>query len=269
MQEVTFPRVKTKLIQLVWQRFPDIGGDECLADGGSLDSRLAYEEKGPWLIASYIIIFHPTIHPFCGQLHGLVCIKKQIVNMSEDTKLFTIAEEGCLRVSSYIRRIVYHRSLNVLLVFSSNGPRETEIKVVVLDIASGTVLHDTKLSLAQSNSTGSDLQGENVVFDDELLDREIDGIGLPTFKGKNVFPLIHNKRQLTWFGWFPDPLKCLSIAERGTMIVAHNGFLGVRKDFGRALLMESILRPPVMSEEDIVHVELPHNEVKRYFTFVH
>ena len=168
----------------VWQRFRDEKvGDESLADGDSyfLDSRLAYEEKGLGLLQA--IIFHPSIHPFCGQLHGLVCFKTQIVNMSEDTKLFTIAEEGCLRVSSYIRRIVYHRSLNVLLVFSSNGPRETEIKVVVLDIASGTVLHDTKLSLAQ-NSTGSDLHGENVVFNDELLDNEIDGIGLSTFKGK-------------------------------------------------------------------------------------
>jgi hypothetical protein len=56
----------------------------------------------------------------------------------------------------------------------------------VLDIASGTVLHDTKLSLAQSNSTGSGLHGENVVFD-ELLDTEIDGIGLPTFKGNKIY----------------------------------------------------------------------------------
>lgn len=45
------------------------------------------------------------------------------------------------------------------------------------------------------------------------------------------------------------------------MIVACNGFVGVRKDFGRALLLESILQPPVISEEDVVHVELPHNEV--------
>lgn len=63
------------------------------------------------------------------------------------------------------------------------------------------------------------------------------------------------------FGKFADPLRCLSIAERGTLIVTQNGLLGVRKDFGRALLLESILRPPVMSEDDIVHVELPHNEV--------
>ncbi|KAI9556663.1 hypothetical protein GHT06_016453 [Daphnia sinensis] len=158
--------------------------------------------------------------------------------MADDRKVFSIAEEGCLRVSSHIRRIVYHRSLNVLLVFSSNGPRDTEIKVVVLDIASGTVLHDTKVSLAHSSLPGLNSQGE-VVFDDELLENELDGVSFQTFK---------------------DPLKCLSVAERGTMIVAHNGLLGVRKDFGRALLLESILLPPVICEEDVVHIELPHNE---------
>lgn len=50
------------------------------------------------------------------------------------------------------------------------------------------------------------------------------------------------------------------------MIVAHNGFLGVRKDFGRALLLESILRPPVLCEDDVVHIELPHNEVMGVIT---
>lgn len=75
--------------------------------------------------------------------------------MADDTKLFSIAEEGCLRVSSHIRQVVYHRSLNVLLVLSSNGSREAEIKVVVLDIASGTILHDTRLSLPPPFSPGS------------------------------------------------------------------------------------------------------------------
>lgn len=106
--------------------------------------------------------------------------------MADDRKVFSIAEEGCLRVSSHIRRIVYHRSLNVLLVFSSNGPRDTEIKVVVLDIASGTVLHDTKVSLAPLNLPGPSLQTE-VVFDDELLENELDGVGYQTFKGNHIF----------------------------------------------------------------------------------
>ena len=102
---------------------------------------------------------HTSNYSFCGLLHGLECIESDVENMADDTKLFSIAEEGCLRVSSHIRQVVYHRSLNVLLVFSSNGPRETEIKVVVLDIASGTVLHETKLSLASSSTTGSESQG--------------------------------------------------------------------------------------------------------------
>ena len=46
------------------------------------------------------------------------------------------------------------------------------------------------------------------------------------------------------------------------MIVAHKEMLGVRKDFGRALLLESVLQPAVTQDEEIVRVELPHNEVK-------
>lgn len=34
----------------------------------------------------------------------------------------------------------------------------------------------------------------------------------------------------------------------------------MRKDFGRALLLESILQPPVGGEEETVRLELPHNE---------
>lgn len=132
------------------------------------------------------LILHPSSHPSCGLLHGLVCIERQIENMADDRKVFSIAEEGCLRVSSHIRRIVYHRSLNVLLVFSSNGPRDQEIKVVVLDIASGTVLHDTKVSLAPSILPGSNSQGE-VVFEDELLENELDGGSFQTFKGNIIF----------------------------------------------------------------------------------
>jgi hypothetical protein len=68
--------------------------------------------------------------------------------------------------------------------------------------------------------------------------------------------------------FFLDPLKSLSIAEHGTLIVAYHDYLGVPKDFGRAHLLVSILRLSVMSKEDIVHVELPHNEVKVYIPFV-
>jgi len=42
--------------------------------------------------------------------------------------------------------------------------------------------------------------------------------------------------------------------------VAREGLLGVRKDFGRALLLESILQPSVRNEEETVRLELPHNE---------
>ena len=58
-----------------------------------------------------------------------------------------------------------------------------------------------------------------------------------------------------------DALLSLSIPERGTLLVAQRGLLGVRKDFGRTLLLESILQAPVAHEDEIVKVELPHNEV--------
>lgn len=109
--------------------------------------------------------------------------------MADDTKLFSIAEEGCLRVSSYIRQVVYHRSLNVLLVFSSNGPRDTEIKVFVLDIASGAVLHDTKLSPSLSNQTGPESEKEN------------EGSSTDTFIGKTLFITLKcSKFILCWYG---------------------------------------------------------------------
>ena len=76
--------------------------------------------------------------------------------MADDTKLFSVVEEGCLKVSSHIRQVVYHKSLNVLLVFTSNQPLDSEIKVVVLDIASGTVLHETKLSVAAQTPESGD-----------------------------------------------------------------------------------------------------------------
>lgn len=44
-------------------------------------------------------------------------------------------------------------------------------------------------------------------------------------------------------------------------MVGCDGLLGVRKDFGRALLLESMLQGPAAKEDDIVCVELPHNEV--------
>lgn len=64
-------------------------------------------------------------------------------NMADDSKLLTISEEGCLRWNSNIRNVVYHKSLNVLLGFCPDG--KDEAQVVVIDIASGTILHHVRL----------------------------------------------------------------------------------------------------------------------------
>ena len=69
--------------------------------------------------------------------------------MADDTKLYSIVEEGCLRLNPNIRNVVYHKSLNVLLGFTEVG------QVIVLDIASGTVLHETRF-LAEKDSKESD-----------------------------------------------------------------------------------------------------------------
>ena len=71
---------------------------------------------------------------------------------SPSTALFSLAEEGCLRLMPAsnpcpVDRVVYHKSLNVLLAFSQDG------RASVVDIASGTVLHDTKALLSTSNKS--------------------------------------------------------------------------------------------------------------------
>jgi len=58
-----------------------------------------------------------------------------------------------------------------------------------------------------------------------------------------------------------DDFQCRSIAERGILVVARHGLLGVRRDLGRTLLLESMLQAPVASDDDVVRLELPHNEV--------
>lgn len=70
--------------------------------------------------------------------------------MADGTELFSLIEEGCLRLSPHIRQVAFHKSLNVLLGFTNDG------QVFVLDIASGTVLHDTRLTVAPESNTKHD-----------------------------------------------------------------------------------------------------------------
>ena len=60
---------------------------------------------------------------------------------------FSVMEEGSLKLNNPdVKKVLYHQSLNVLLGFSSSSSREDgpQPGVVVLDIASGTLLHDTR-----------------------------------------------------------------------------------------------------------------------------
>lgn len=61
-----------------------------------------------------------------------------------------------------------------------------------------------------------------------------------------------------------DHFRWLSIPEHGTLIITTYRLLGVRKDIGRALLLESMLQGPIENEEDVVCVELPYNEVSNF-----
>ena len=55
-----------------------------------------------------------------------------------DRNRYSVVEEGRLRWNATdVRDVVYHKSLNVLLGFARSG------RVVVLDVGSGTLLHDT------------------------------------------------------------------------------------------------------------------------------
>lgn len=155
---------------------------------------------------------------------------------SPSIALFSLAEEGCLRLMPAnspcpVGRVVYHKSLNVLLAFSQDG------RASVVDIASGTVLHDTKSLLSAGSRSSGIFSPTHMLFSDN----------------KFVYKYI------------AESLKCLSISDRGTLVIAQERLLGVRKDFGRTLLLESILQPPVNNEDELVKVELPHNEV-RIFT---
>ena len=72
-------------------------------------------------------------------------------NMADDIKSFSIVEEGCLRLPNpKIHNVVYHKSLNILLAFGERG------QVFVLDIASGTVLHDTFIVSQKESNKKSD-----------------------------------------------------------------------------------------------------------------
>lgn len=70
--------------------------------------------------------------------------------MADGTKLFSLIEEGCFRLSPHIRQVVFHKSLNVLLGFTNDD------QVSVIDIASGTVLHNTRLTVAAESNIKHD-----------------------------------------------------------------------------------------------------------------
>ena len=148
--------------------------------------------------------------------------------MADDRKLFSIAEEGCLRVSSHIRQVVLSQipqRLARLLLKRPKGNRNQS-----------SFRHRVEDSLVSPSTTGLESQGGD------------EGGTSASLKSSSA-----NKPR--------DPFICISVVEIGTLIVAQIGLLGVRKDFGLAILCESILRPNVISEDDIVNVELPHNEV--------
>lgn len=77
--------------------------------------------------------------------------------MADDSNLMTISEEGCLRWRSSIRNVVYHKSLNVLLGLCHDANHEAQI--VVIDVASGTILHN--ICLGSSSDVVSDVANEN------------------------------------------------------------------------------------------------------------
>ena len=144
--------------------------------------------------------------------------------MADDRKLFSIAEEGCLRVSSHIRQVVLSQIPQRLLLKRPKGNRNQS-----------SFRHRVEDSLVSPSTTGLESQGGD------------EGGSSASLKSSANKPR--------------DPFICISVVEIGTLIVAQIGLLGVRKDFGLAILCESILRPNVISEDDIVNVELPHNEV--------
>ena len=63
-----------------------------------------------------------------------------MTNVAAGADKWTVTEDGCLVVNDDIESVIYHPSLNVVLVTSKAGI------VRVIDVASGAIIHASDLS---------------------------------------------------------------------------------------------------------------------------
>ena len=168
---------------------------------------------------------------------------EMMMNVGTATKPFSVIEEGSLKLNNPdVSTVLYHQSLNVLLGFSStpsdagnHQEQQQQPGVVVLDIASGTLLHDTREPTSSSKKSGAGIIHHHT---------------LKYCHESFIFA----------FHFAGAELMCMSVPERGTLVLAKGSLLGVRRDLGKTLLLESMLQPAVSREDDVVKLELPHAE---------
>lgn len=141
--------------------------------------------------------------------------------MAEDQWL--LKEDGYLNADTDLNRIVYHPSLNVILICTKTGV------VRVLDVNSGVVLQSSRLTGKKSVRTGRN----------------------PT-SDRFAFVLGENQSEVT----------CRYVPGQDRILFCDGQAIGVRSDYNGVLLLDSILQKPVTSTKDEVKLELLLSEVR-------
>lgn len=143
--------------------------------------------------------------------------------MAEDQWL--LKEDGYLNADTDLNRIVYHPSLNVILICTKTGV------VRVLDVNSGVVLQSSCLA----------------------------GMS-PTKQIISVMLMI----VFVVAGQSQSEVTCRYVPGQDRILFCDGQAIGVRSDYNGVLLLDSILQKPVTSTKEDVKLELLLSEVHIY-----
>lgn len=131
-------------------------------------------------------------------------------------------EDGYLNADTDIKEIIYHPTLNVILICTKSGI------VRVLDVNSGVVLQSSYLSGKKKFQIGNELC---------------------------VCQALHlaaiNQNEVT----------CKYIPGQDRVLFCDGQAIGVRSDYNGVLLLDSILQKPISDSKKEIKLELPLSEV--------
>lgn len=141
--------------------------------------------------------------------------------MAEDQWL--LKEDGYLNADTDLNRIVYHPTLNVILICTNTGI------VRVLDVNSGVVLQSSRLT----------------------------GMCYCVLNALNSLPLWG----VCVAGQCQSEVTCRYVSGQDRILFCDGQAIGVRSDYNGVLLLDSILQKPVTSTKEDVKLELLLSEV--------